>query len=97
MYQWNAVPQTYCDASGSSKTLKSTTLAYKGKVSGTITGGDDAAQFYMGNNSRLFATINFEIERGSSIALKITGTTTGGNCYAALIIHTKDSARIIQP
>jgi hypothetical protein len=79
---------------GSSKSLKSTTFAYKGKVSGTITGGSDAAQFYMGNNSRLFATINFEIERGSSIAIKLTDTTTGGNAYAALILHTKDSARI---
>lgn len=80
---------------GSSKTLKSTTLAYKGKVSGTVTGGNDLAQFYMGNNSRLYATVNFEILRGSSVALKIEGTTTGGNCYGALILHAKDSDRII--
>ena len=79
---------------GSSKTLKSTTLAYKGKVSGTITGGTDGAQFYVGNNSRLFAEINFEVQRGSSIALKITDTTTGGNAYAALILYTKDADRV---
>ena len=79
---------------GSSKTLKSTTLAYKGKVSGTITGGSDVAQFYMGNNSRLFATINFEVERGSSIAIKLEGTTTGGNAYGALILYRRDADRV---
>jgi len=78
---------------GSSKTLKTTTLAYKGKVSGTVTGGSDAAQFYMGNNSRLYAPINLEIPRGSSIALKVADTTTGGNAYAALILHVKDGDR----
>lgn len=78
---------------GSSKSLKTTSLAYKGKVSGTVTGGSDAAQFYMGNNSRLYASINFEIPKGSSIAIKIEGTTTGGNAYGALILHVKDSER----
>jgi len=78
---------------GSSKVLKSTTLAYKGKVSGTVTGGVNAAQFYMGNNSRLFATINWVISRGSSIAIKITDTTTAGNLYGALILHKKDDVR----
>ena len=78
---------------GSSKTLKTTTLAYKGKVSGTITGGTDVAQFYMGNNARLFATINIEIPRGSSMALKVADTTAAGNAYAALILHVKDSER----
>jgi hypothetical protein len=78
---------------GSSKTLKSTTLAYKGKVSGTITGGSDVGQFYTGNNQRLFATINFQVERGSSIAIKLEGTTTGGNAYGALILYRKDADR----
>jgi hypothetical protein len=80
---------------GSSKALKSTTLAYKGKVSGTVTGGNDVAQFYMGSNSRLYASINLEIQRGASIAIKVAGTTTGGNAYCALVVHTKDSARLI--
>lgn len=79
---------------GSSKTLKTTTLAYKGKQGGTITGGADLIQFYMGNNSRLFASINLEIPRGSSMAIKIEGTTTGGNCYGALVLHLKDSERL---
>ena len=78
---------------GSSKVLDDTTLAYKGKVSGTVTGGSDAIQFYMANNSRLFAAINIELEKGSSVAIKIEGTTVGGSAYAALIMHIKDSER----
>jgi hypothetical protein len=79
---------------GSSKTLKTTTLAYKGKVSGTVTGGTEIAQFYTGNNQRLFATVGFEVERGSSIAIKVEGTTTGGNAYAALILYVQDPDRV---
>ena len=78
---------------GTSDVLKTTTLAYKGKVNGTITGGTDSAQFYIGNNSRLFADVNLVIPRGSSMALKIDDTTTGGNAYAALVVHLKDEKR----
>ena len=78
---------------GSSKLLKATTLAYKGKTGGTVTGGIDVAQFYMGNNSRLFASIDIELPRGSSLSLKVTGTATAGNAYAALVCHVKDALR----
>jgi hypothetical protein len=71
---------------GSSKTLKSTTLAYKGADGeGATTGGTDHALLYM-SDGRLFAGLNIEIPRGSSIAVEIDGNTSGTfNVYAALI------------
>jgi hypothetical protein len=77
---------------GSSKTLKSTTLAYKGKSGGTSTGGNAIAQFFMSGNSRLFASINFVIPRGSAVSVMINTNTTGtSSAYAALVLHTKDA------
>jgi len=79
---------------GSSKTLKSTTLAYKGKNAGTFTDGDNIVQFYQGNNSRLFAGINLEVPRGSAVGIKVEGGgATAGTAYAALVMHLKDSKR----
>lgn len=77
---------------GSSNTLKSTTLAYSASATGkTFTDGDDAAFFYTNGNQRLFAAIDFELAKGSSIGLKIDlGTSGGANVYAALIVHLKD-------
>jgi hypothetical protein len=71
---------------GSSKTLKSTTLAYKGADGeGATTGGTDHALLYM-SDGRLFASLNVEIPRGSSIAIEFDGNTSGAyNMYAALI------------
>lgn len=77
---------------GSSKTLATTSFAYKGKAAGTITGGSDVAIFYQGEG-RLYATINLELPRGSSLAIKVDSDATGGNAYAALIMHVKDSKR----
>jgi sensor c-di-GMP phosphodiesterase-like protein len=75
---------------GSSKTLKSTTLAYKGKDGGTITGGTEHAILYM-TDGRLYASLNIEIPRGSSLGIKIDLNTSGGaNAYAALIGYLKD-------
>lgn len=79
---------------GSSDTLSSTSVAYKGKNSGTVTGGTDIAQFYMGNNSRLFAGINFVLQRGSSVAIKVVGDgASAGTAYCALIIYKHNPAR----
>lgn len=75
---------------GSSNTLKSTTLVYKGKDGGTITGGTDHALFYM-TDGRLFATVNIKLTKGSSVAVKIDLNTSGGaNAYCALIGYIKD-------
>ena len=75
---------------GSANTFSVTTLAYKGKDGGTITGGDDYAQFYVNGNSRLFADLNVDIPTSSSIAIKIDlNTSGGGNVYVALVGHLR--------
>ena len=78
---------------GSSNTLGVGSLVYKGKNSGTMTGGEIHALVYAGNNSRTFATLSMEIPRGGSVAVKVTSDATAGNCYCALIGHLKDSNR----
>lgn len=76
---------------GTSKTL--TADAYKGKVGGTITGGDDIAILQATPGGRSFYTINFVIPKGSSLAIKLTANITSGtaNWYAAIICHLKDT------
>ncbi len=76
---------------GSSKTLKTTTLAYKGADSeGATSGGTDHALLYM-TDGRLLASLNLVIPRGSSVAIEIDGNTSGSfNVYAALIGYVRD-------
>jgi hypothetical protein len=77
---------------GSSNSLSSTTLAYKATASAqTLTGGTDHGVLYMGDG-RLFASLDIDIPRGSSIGLTIDLNTSGGaNVYAALIGYKQDS------
>jgi hypothetical protein len=78
---------------GSSKTLKSTSLAYKMTASNqTLTGGNDIVLFYAGTG-RLFASINIEIPKGSAIGLRLDSASLTGTCYAALVVHKKDAER----
>ena len=75
---------------GSSNTLKTTTLTYKGKDGGTITGGNEHAIFYSGEGP-LFAGVNIELTKGSSVGLKIDLNTSGAaNVYCALIGYVKE-------
>ncbi len=75
---------------GSSNTLSTTTLAFKGKDGGTITGGNDFAQFFQGDG-RLIADIDIVLPKGSSVAIKVDLNTSGGaNVYGALIGHIRD-------
>jgi fermentation-respiration switch protein FrsA (DUF1100 family) len=76
---------------GSNKSLKSTTLAYKGADGeGATSGGSDHALLYM-TDGRLLAGLNMTIPKGSSIAIEIDGNTSGTfNVYAALIGYVKD-------
>ena len=76
---------------GSSKTLKTTTLAYKGADSdGATTGGSDHALLYM-TDGRLFASLNISVPRGSSVAIEVDGNTSGAfNIYGTLIGYVKD-------
>jgi hypothetical protein len=87
----NAVDMNSNTNFGSSKTLKSTTLAYKGADNeGATSGGSDHALLYM-SDGRLFASLNVVIPKGSSIAVEIDGNTSGTfNVYAALIGYVKD-------
>jgi hypothetical protein len=67
-------------------------LFYKGKVSGTVTGGDDIAILQATPGGRSFYTINFVLTKGASIGVKLTANVTSGsaNWYAALIGFEKD-------
>ena len=77
---------------GSSNTLASTTLVYKGAEGATVTGGDDVAIFYQNVGTRGYYAIDFEIPKGNSIAVTIDTQTTSGttNLYVAAIGHRKD-------
>lgn len=76
---------------GSSNTLKDTTLTYKGvNINTDFTDGDDIAIFAQNDNGRLFATIDFELPRGSSLGISIDSETTGNyKVYAAIIGYVK--------
>ncbi len=76
---------------GSNKTLKTTTLAYKGADGdGATSGGNDYALLYM-YDGRLFAELPIEMPKGSSIAVEIDGQTSGAfNVYAALVGYVRD-------
>jgi hypothetical protein len=75
---------------GSSKTL--TVDAYKGKVSGTLTGGNDIAILEGTTDGRDYFTINFVIPKGSSVGIKLTANLSSGTAgyYAAAICYLKD-------
>jgi hypothetical protein len=78
---------------GSSKTLKSTTLAYKASAQNqTLTGGTDIVMLYV-DIGRLYAPINMEVPRGSSIGLRLDCTSIAATFYGALILHVKDGVR----
>ena len=75
---------------GSSNTVDATT--YKGKVGGTLTGGDDIAILQATAGGRSFYSINFVIPKGTSLGVKLTANVTSGyaNWYCALIGFVKD-------
>lgn len=75
---------------GSSKTL--TADNYKGKVSGTLTGGNDIAILQVNPATRSYYGINFILPKGSSLGIKLTANVTGGsaNYYSAIICYLKD-------
>jgi hypothetical protein len=75
---------------GSNKLL--TADAYKGKVSGTATGGNDIAILQVTPGGRSFYSINFILPKGSSITVTLTANVTSGsvNYYAAAICFLKD-------
>lgn len=77
---------------GSNKTLSSGSVFYKGKVSGTVTGGDDIAILQATPGGRSFYSINFILPKGASVGVKLTANVTSGsaNWYGAIIGYLKD-------
>ncbi len=77
---------------GSPNTL--TADVYKGKDGGTITGGSNVAQFFLGANSRLFANFPFTLPKGTTFGLKFDPNLSSGsvNVYGALVCHLADVA-----
>lgn len=75
---------------GSSKTL--TADNYKGKVSGTLTGGNDIAILQVNPATRSYFGINFILTKGSSLGIKLTANVSSGsaNYYSAIICYLKD-------
>jgi hypothetical protein len=79
---------------GSSKSLKTTSLAYKSTAQNqTLTGGDDIVLLHASKAGRLFATINLEVPRGSAIGIRVVSASLATTCYAALVVHVKDDKR----
>jgi hypothetical protein len=87
----NAVDMKSNTNFGSTNTLKSTTLVYKGADGeGVTSGGTDHALLYM-TDGRLKADLNIELPKGSSVAIEFDGNTSGTfNVYAAIIGYVKD-------
>ena len=75
---------------GSSRTLDAS--VYKGKVGGTVTGGDDLAILQATPGGRSFYSIDFIVPKNSSMAVKLTANITSGsaNWYCAAIVYVKD-------
>jgi hypothetical protein len=73
----------------SSKTL--TADVYKGKVSGTLTGGNDIAILQAATAGRDFYTINMALPQGASLGIKYTANLSSGtaNVYAALVCYLR--------
>jgi len=81
---------------GSSNSLASTSYAYKGAEGDTFTDGTDIALFMQQPGTRGYYTVDMELEKGSSIGIKIDTDTSGGttNIYVALICHRIDGSNI---
>jgi hypothetical protein len=75
---------------GSNNTLAAT--VYKGKVGGTVTGGDNIEILQVAPGQRSFYTIDFLLKKGNSIAVELTANVSSdsANYYIALICYLKD-------
>lgn len=78
---------------GSSRVLSAD--VYKGKVGGTVTGGDDLAILQATPGGRSFYTIEFIVPKNTSTAVKLTANITSGsaNWYCAAIVYVKDDTK----
>ncbi len=69
-----------------SNTLASS-LAYKGAEGSTVTDGAPIAYFYLGAGGRMYATIDFKLQKGDSLAVTVNSNTSSGSTtmYAAIV------------
>jgi hypothetical protein len=69
---------------------------YKGKVGGTLTGGNDIAILQATPGGRSFYGIDLIIPKGSSMGIKLTANLSSGsaNLYCAIIGYFKDDIDI---
>jgi hypothetical protein len=75
---------------GGNATLSSTTLAYKGKNTGTITSTAGTHAIIAGTG-RIFASVPIVLHRGSSVGISVDINTSGAcQVYAALICRRLD-------
>lgn len=74
---------------GSAKTISNDTLIYKPSGSGkTLSGGTKSAMFFQNDQGRLFATVDFLLEKNSSFGITIeTDGAFSGAAYVALVGH----------
>lgn len=81
---------------GSSNTLDSSTLIYKGAEGNTLTGGTSWGLIGQNVGSRVSYPVDIEVPRGSSIGVTIDTQTTSGttSVYVAVIGHRKDGYNI---
>lgn len=75
---------------GSSNELEG--LFYKGKVSGTATGGNDVGILLLNATGRSFFSLDLALKKNASIAVDLTSNLSSGsaNVYCALIGYYKD-------
>lgn len=75
---------------GSNNTL--TADIYKGKVSGTLTGGNNIAILQVTPGGRSFYEIDFLLPKGTSLGITLTANVNSGsaNYYCALIGYEKE-------
>ena len=87
-----AVDMTVNRNFGSSNSLASTTLAYKGAEGKTLTGGTDFAQFFQQPGTRAYYSVDLVLEKGSAIGVTIDTDTSSGtsDLYVAIICHRLD-------
>jgi hypothetical protein len=78
---------------GSSNTLVAD--VYKGKVSGTLTGGNNIAILQVTPGGRSFFTIDFALPKGSSMGVSLTANVSSGsaNYYCAAVCFVKEDTK----
>lgn len=80
---------------GGNATLASTSLAYKGKNTGTVTATQGTHAIIAGAG-RVFASVPIVLHRGSSVGISVDINTSGAcSAYAAIIFRRVDGKSLV--